>query len=86
MWDWNVDTQDWKYQQKNPQQIFNEVVAGPKQLKGKEEPLVVLMHVNKGTATVLPKIIDFLQKQGYSCEAYNPDQHFTMNFWKDNRL
>lgn len=86
MWDWNVDTQDWKYQQKNPQQIYNEVVAGVKGLKGKEEPLVILMHVNKGTASVLPKIIDFLQKQGYSCEAYNPEQHVTINFWKDTRL
>jgi peptidoglycan-N-acetylglucosamine deacetylase len=86
MWDWNIDTQDWKYQQENPQQIYNEVAAGVKKLKGQEEPLVVLMHVNKGTASVLPKIIDFLQKQGYTCEAYNPDAHFTMNFWKDSRL
>jgi peptidoglycan-N-acetylglucosamine deacetylase len=42
--------------------------------------------VNKGTASVLPKIIDFLQKQGYSCEAYDPEAHFPVNFWKDNRL
>ena len=86
MWDWNIDTMDWKHQRSNPQMIFNEVVEGVKAKEGKDEPLVILMHVNSGTASVLPQIIDFLQKQGYSCEAYDPDSHFSMNFWKDNRL
>ncbi|HAQ06455.1 MAG TPA: hypothetical protein DCR24_02610 [Bacillus bacterium] len=86
MWDWNIDTMDWKYQRSNPQRILKAVIEGVKANEGTDEPLVVLMHVNSGTASVLPEIIDFLQKQGYSCEAYDPEFHFQMNFWKDNRL
>ncbi|MDZ5474455.1 polysaccharide deacetylase family protein [Bacillus sp. 31A1R] len=86
MWDWNLDTFDWKYQSSNPQMIFQNVKNGVKALKGSKEPLVILMHVNKGTAAVLPDIIDYLHGQGYECAPYNPNSHFMMNFWNDERL
>lgn len=86
MWDWNLDTVDWRYQNSNPNMILQNVKEGVGKLRKSGEPIVVLMHVNKGTASVLPKIIDYLHAQGYECAAYNPNNHFMMNFWNDERL
>jgi peptidoglycan-N-acetylglucosamine deacetylase len=86
MWDWNVDTVDWKYHDTNPQLILENVISGLEEVKGKNEPIVILMHVTKGTALVLPEIIDFIQSEGYQCSAYDPNEHFSMNFWDDSRL
>ena len=86
MWDWNVDTVDWKYHESNPQLILENVVIGMSGVKEQNTPIVILMHVTKGTATVLPQIIDYIETEGYECSAYNPDHHFSMNFWNDTRL
>nr|WP_275585092.1 polysaccharide deacetylase family protein [Peribacillus deserti] len=86
MWDWNVDTEDWKYQKTDPNRILQNCLAGIKKMKSKKTRAVVLMHVNKGTASVLPKLIDSLHKQGYECVAYHPASHFILNFWGDKRL
>lgn len=86
MWDWNIDTMDWKHQWSNPQMIVEELVSGEEAIGGGDQPLVILMHVNAGTGAVLPQIIDYLAAQGYSFAAYNPEEHFSMNFWKDERL
>ncbi|PLT29127.1 polysaccharide deacetylase family protein [Peribacillus deserti] len=86
MWDWNVDTEDWRYQKTDSNRILENCLAGVKKMKGKQTPAVVLMHVNKGTAESLPKLIDSLQKQGYECVAYNQKAHFVLNFWGDKRL
>jgi peptidoglycan-N-acetylglucosamine deacetylase len=86
MWDWNVDTVDWKYHESNPQLILENVVNGMSGVKEQTTPIVILMHVTKGTATVLPQIIDYIETQGYQCSAYNPNHHFSMNFWNDTRL
>ncbi|MGD6879857.1 polysaccharide deacetylase family protein [Bacillus infantis] len=86
MWDWNIDTLDWKYTRNSPQTIFDIVKKGLQPAAAGGKPPVILMHVNSGTVSMLPQIIDYLYSQGYECLAYNPDNHFTMNFWKDDRL
>lgn len=68
------------------QMIVEDLVSGVEAIGGGDQPLVILMHVNAGTGAVLPQIIDYLAAQGYSFAAYNPEGHFSMNFWKDNRL
>ncbi|CAM3955360.1 polysaccharide deacetylase family protein [Mesobacillus thioparans] len=83
MWDWNIDTLDWKYNKSNPAKITQNVKAG---LKGKKGPVVILFHDSKGTAKQLPGIIDYLLENGYKIEVYQPEKHFMMNYWKDKRL
>ncbi|MFF5396715.1 polysaccharide deacetylase family protein [Peribacillus butanolivorans] len=83
MWDWNIDTLDWKYNKTNPSKITSNVKAG---LKGKKGPIVILFHDSKGTAQQLPEIIDYLRAQGYKVEVYNPKNHIVMNFWEDKRF
>ncbi|MFD2442952.1 polysaccharide deacetylase family protein [Bacillus sp. CGMCC 1.16607] len=86
MWDWSIDSEDWKYHQTDPKEIVANVKGGIQKQKSKKEPIVILFHINKGTAAVLPEIIDYIYAEGYQCVAYDPAEHFVMNFWKDERL
>ncbi|MFP5112579.1 polysaccharide deacetylase family protein [Bacillaceae bacterium C204] len=83
MWDWDIDTLDWKYNRTRPTMITLRVKSG---LKGKKGPIVILFHDSRGTAQQLPIIIDYLRKKGYSLEVYNPQKHFVKNFWNDKRF
>ncbi len=83
MWDWNIDSLDWKYSSSNPAKIVSNVKTG---LKGKKGPVIILFHEKKGTIQKLPEIIDYLRKNGYTFAIYDPNHHFQMNFWKDKRL
>ncbi|WML24849.1 polysaccharide deacetylase family protein [Neobacillus sp. OS1-33] len=83
MWDWDVDTLDWKYNRTRPTQITSRVKSG---LKGKRDPIVILFHDSRGTAEQLPIIIDYLRKKGYKLEVYDPNRHVVKNFWNDKRL
>ncbi|WP_163099232.1 polysaccharide deacetylase family protein [Peribacillus alkalitolerans] len=84
MWDWNIDTFDWKYPN-NPNEIIRNVKTGINTKKNQDK-IVILMHDSEKTLTYLPTIVDYLVNQGYSLEAYNPKEHFSVNFWKDERL
>jgi peptidoglycan-N-acetylglucosamine deacetylase len=86
MWDWNVDTMDWKYHESNPQLIVEKAINGINELKKKNHPIVMLLHVTKGTVSVLPQIIEYIESEGYPFSAYHPNNHFKMNFWDDSRL
>jgi peptidoglycan/xylan/chitin deacetylase (PgdA/CDA1 family) len=86
MWDWSIDTEDWRYQKSNPRKIVSNVKSGIERLKNSKGPIVVLFHDTKGTVSVLPEIIDYLRQKGYQPAAYNPEQHAVVNFWKDSRL
>lgn len=66
LWDWNVDSLDWKltngeYVQHAIQQI--EKVAS------KGEAPVILIHSRETTLEHLPKLLDYLVKQGYTLEG-----------------
>lgn len=86
MWDWTIDTEDWRYGAKSPQTIVKKVKSGIQHLEGTEQPVVILFHDSKATSSVLGEIINFLHSQGYELVAYDPKQHVVVNFWKDNRL
>jgi peptidoglycan-N-acetylglucosamine deacetylase len=85
MWDWDIDSLDWENRTK-PQQILANVKAGFQQERNGTRPLVILFHINKGTVEALPDIIDYIYAQGFQCVAYNPEEHFVVNFWDDSRL
>ncbi|GAB6547388.1 polysaccharide deacetylase family protein [Bacillus luti] len=82
IWDWNIDSNDWKYQA-TPEKILETIQSQVREDRTKH---VVLMHEKAGTIQVLPKIIQHFKNLGYEFRAYNPEQHFPVNFWYNDNL
>lgn len=80
VWDWTIDSYDWRLKGK-PKQIIENV----KQHTSKKVE-VVLLHETPQTLEVLPEIIKFYKDEGYEFGVYNESEHFVCNFQKDNRL
>lgn len=80
IWDWTIDSNDWKLKD-HPEQIVENVKKATK-----VDLEVVLMHEKPQTLQVLPEIIAFYQKKGYRFGVYKDDEHFHLNFQKDHRL
>lgn len=70
MWDWNVDSYDWKYA-KEPQQIITTVIGTIERLSKRGEAPIILMHDKEISAQVLPEIIEYLRKNGYELLPLN---------------
>lgn len=87
MWDWNVDSNDWKYTDKQADKIVENVQKGvQKAYKSGERNIIILMHDRSQTTKALPDIIKWLQQEGYTIKSYEPDRHFTQNFLNDITL
>ncbi|MET0785341.1 MAG: polysaccharide deacetylase family protein, partial [Paenisporosarcina sp.] len=87
MWDWDVDTIDWKIKEANYSQIVTNVQVGVEKARiAKDKHIVVLLHDRPQTNKALPRIISWLHKQGYSIQGYHPEHHVSQNFWKDKAL
>ena len=80
VWDWTIDSKDWKLKG-NPQQIIENVKRTTT-----EDVEVVLMHEKLQTLQALPEIIKFYKEKGYEFGVYNEADHFQLNFQKDQRL
>ncbi|MDA1869678.1 polysaccharide deacetylase [Bacillus cereus] len=80
VWDWTIDSNDWKLKG-NPQQIIENV-----ERTTTEDVEVVLMHEKLQTLQALPEIIKFYKEKGYEFGVYNEADHFQLNFQKDQRL
>lgn len=72
IWDWNLDTEDWK--STSPQIIQNIKTYA----KGDE--IVVLIHERKQTVAVLDEIIKYLKSQGYEILPITQTQQ-EQNYW-----
>jgi len=79
-WDWTIDSNDWSLKD-HPEQIVENIKKATK-----VDVEVVLMHEKPQTLQVLPKIIEFYEKEGYQFGVYSDNEHFHMNFQKDHRL
>ncbi|WP_229696178.1 polysaccharide deacetylase [Paenibacillus albidus] len=82
LWDWNVDSEDWRYKE-NSTKIYNSVMSQVHKL-GKNTDPVILMHDQKATLKVLPRILEALKKEGYQFAVITKDQK-PLNFWHDAR-
>ena len=82
-WDWDVDSLDWKYTDAN--QVF-ENVQHYTELRKDATNLVVLFHEKNSTLEVLPRVIQYYQSLGYEFLPYNPEQHFTRNFFHSDEI
>ncbi|HFJ9429156.1 polysaccharide deacetylase [Bacillus cereus] len=80
VWDWTIDSNDWKLKG-NPQQIIENVKRTTT-----EDVEVVLMHEKLQTLQALLEIIKFYKEKGYEFGVYNEADHFQLNFQKDQRL
>ncbi len=62
LWDWNVDSYDWKF--KDARYVSASIKQVNHMHKLKREP-VILLHEHKQTLASLKKLLDYFQKQGY---------------------
>ncbi|WP_391204032.1 polysaccharide deacetylase [Psychrobacillus sp. L4] len=87
LWDWDVDSKDWKYTDKEADQIVKNVKVGiEKSYKSGDRDIIVLLHDRSQTTKALPQIIEWLQKEGYAIKAYEPEHHIVKNFLRDTSL
>lgn len=87
LWDWDVDSEDWKYTDAQADQILRNVQKGVKRsYAAGNRDIVILLHDRSQTAKVLPVIIEWLQKEGYTMKRYDPKRHLVKNFYSDKRL
>ncbi len=87
MWDWDVDSNDWKYTDKEADKIIKNVRDGvEKANKSGDNNIIVLLHDRSQTAKALPEIIEWLQKEGYTIKTYEPEHHIIQNFLSDITL
>lgn len=80
MWDWTLDSLDWKYSNQ-PLKIVREVKD-----HASRDMEVILLHERAQTVEALPMIIAYLKRIGYQFEVYQPEHHKVVNFDHDERL
>ncbi|WP_379132196.1 polysaccharide deacetylase family protein [Paenibacillus sp. sgz500958] len=83
LWDWNVDSLDWKYKE-DSNKIYSNVMNQIYKLQKNKVNPVILMHDQKTTLKVLPLILETLNKEGYQFQIISKDMN-PLNFWKDER-
>lgn len=66
LWDWNVDSLDWKYKDARFVQTVKKQVLS---LEKKGESPVILMHDRKETMKHLPEVLKFLKERGYKFQV-----------------
>lgn len=76
VWDWNLDTEDWKSTSDN---IVSNVLLNGRN----KDDLVLLMHEKKQTVEALEHIIMVLKERGYKILPITEDKE-AMNFWNQN--
>lgn len=76
VWDWNLDTEDWKSTTDN---IVSKVLLNG---RNKDE-LVLLVHEKAQTVEALDGIIKILKERGYEIVPITEDKE-AMNFWRKN--
>lgn len=76
IWDWNVDTEDWK---SNSNQILENV----KTHSNNEGDIVVLIHEKRQTVEALDEILKYLSEEGYELLPISQSQD-PKNFWMGN--
>lgn len=83
LWDWNVDSNDWRYTQE-PEKLYENVLADIRRLKAKQTTPIVLFHDQAATVSVLPRILEALREDGYRFAPLSEDME-PVNFWHDLR-
>jgi peptidoglycan/xylan/chitin deacetylase (PgdA/CDA1 family) len=83
LWDWNVDSLDWKYK-KDHQKVYNNIMSQVHNVKKNGTTPIVLMHDQEATLKVLPQVLKTLKAEGYQFEILTKNVQ-PVNFWNDKR-
>ncbi|MCG3088479.1 polysaccharide deacetylase family protein [Sporosarcina cyprini] len=87
MWDWDVDSNDWRFTEEETEKIIANVKEGvAKAEKAGDRDIVILMHDRSQTTKALPAIIEWLKEEGYTFKKYENDHHVVKNFLHDKAL
>lgn len=70
IWDWNVDSLDWEFS--NKQYVYHTIKEIEKVTQLGEAP-VVLLHDREETVKHLPKLLTYLEKQGFQTKILTND-------------
>ncbi|GAA0705744.1 polysaccharide deacetylase family protein [Paraclostridium ghonii] len=76
VWDWNLDTEDWKG---TPQTIVNNV----NKYADQHNEVVLLMHEKEQSVKALQGIIDELKQKGYTIMTIE-ENDIPKNYWEQN--
>lgn len=76
IWDWNLDTQDWKSSE-------DQIVSNVMYYGRERDELVVLIHEKKQSVKALSSIIEILNKRGYTILPIT-EKDEPKNYWKEN--
>ncbi|WP_338452940.1 polysaccharide deacetylase family protein [Niallia oryzisoli] len=70
VWDWNVDSFDWKY---NNEQFVQQTIQGIEKMEKSGVTPVVLLHDTQETVKHLPKLLFYIKEQGYKTKILTND-------------
>lgn len=70
VWDWNVDSLDWKF--KDEQYVLH-TIKEIESVKQSGEAPVVLLHDKQETVQHLPKLLSYIKEQGYKTKILTND-------------
>ena len=76
VWDWNIDTQDWKLSK-------DQILENVKKFSKNKDKLIILIHERKQTVQALDSMLNYLTKEGYELLPISQDQD-PKNFWLNN--
>jgi peptidoglycan/xylan/chitin deacetylase (PgdA/CDA1 family) len=76
IWDWNVDTLDWK-------STTDQIVSNVLYYGRKHDELILLFHEREQTLDALSSSIKVLKSRGYTILPISENM-IEKNFWKDN--
>lgn len=76
LWDWNIDTEDWKFSS-------NKIIQNVKSYTQNKNKVVILIHEKQQTVEALDNIVVYLINEGYELLPIDERQK-PKNFWSDN--
>lgn len=76
IWDWNLDTQDWRATDK-------EIIKNVETYLGQHKEVVLLMHEKEQSVKALQGMIDILREKGYTILPIK-ERDKPKNYWEQN--
>ncbi|HDR7951812.1 TPA: polysaccharide deacetylase [Bacillus toyonensis] len=86
IWDWTIDSLDWKYNEMPLEQSVPKIVENVVSQANNDKEIVLMHDIHPQSVKALPEIIKQLKSKGYIFKTYSEKEHMILNFWHDNRL
>lgn len=86
IWDWTIDSLDWKYNEMPIEQSVPKIVENVVSQANNDKEIVLMHDIHPQSVKALPEIIKQLKSKGYIFKTYSEKEHMILNFWHDNRL